>query len=445
MKQLRVLKSIALTRALPLVGSCALIVCLALLCFANAAAAQTGQIIHQFDRRNGIFPSGGLAADRAGALYGVTLLGGQDGPETFGTVYRLVPPSTPGGIWRDQVLYAFTGGADGKNPSGGVLLRVRDGKIFGTAETSSGSGAIVYQLSQGSPWTETVIYTFPGLVAPNGGLIADAGGSLYGTTLDGGSCDSYYGCGTVYKLTPPTAPGAEWTQQVLYNFQGGNDGWAPSGGLVMDKTGALYGVTGQGGPGEAGVVYKLTPPFGDSQNWTESILHTFSGCCGNPEGAYPNGSLLFDSAGALYGTTSLYGIYDFGNVYQLVPPANDEGAWTENILYQFTGGADGGFSSAGLVFDSAGALYGTTSVGGDVGNRACIFSTWGPACGTVFKLIPPTPAGGSWTESVLHAFTSLGYPDSPVVLRGKHVYGATPRVYIGNNVSLPGTAFEITQ
>jgi len=419
---------------------------------ATLAAAQTETVIHRFQNQyhGGLNPSGGLVAGKAGALYGTAALGGKSVLGlSYGAVFKLSPPSTTGGAWQDNVLYSFTGGADGEYPYGGVLLSAKAGKIYGTAGSTSGYG-LVYQLTPGSPWTESVLYSFSGPDGsfPNGGLISDANGALYGTTSNGGAvtCNGgSVGCGVVYKLTPPSAPGGTWTEQVLYNFQGGNDGWDPSSGVILDSNGALYGTTFYGGPNNGGTVYKLTPPSGGGVLWTESVIHTFDGAFGSGEGAYPIGALTFDSAGALYGTANNYGQYGCGNVFQLIPPVTKGGAWTETILYQFTGASDGGFPQASLIFDGTGALYSTTVLGGEVagGNGLCSYGGYG--CGTVFKLTPPSTQGGSWTESVLHAFTNFeGYPYAPVLLLGKNLYGTTP-AYGSDTTPAPGTAFQITQ
>jgi hypothetical protein len=217
------------------------------------AAAQTETVIHTFQNyHGGLNPSGGLVADGSGALYGTTALGGvRILGLSYGAVYKLTPPSTVGSAWQDNVLYSFTGSADGEYPYGGVLLNAKAGKIYGTAGSVSGSG-LVYQLIPGRPWTESVLHSFSGPDGsfPNGGLISDANGALYGTTATGGAvtCDGgSVGCGVVYKLTPPSAPGGTWTEQILHNFQGGSDGWDPSSGLIFDRAGALYGTTFYGG------------------------------------------------------------------------------------------------------------------------------------------------------------------------------------------------------
>ena len=218
--------------------------------------------------------------------------------------------------------------------------------------------------------TETVLYNFKG--APDAGyslagLIFDHKGALYGATVKGGTADS----GAVFKLTPPAAGQTRWTETVLYSFTGGNDGRQPWAGLIFDHKGALYGTTVKGGTADAGTVFKLTPPAAGQTQWTETVLYCFTDSDGNsPQAA----GLIFDHKGVLYGTTIFGGISNLGTVFKLTPPAAGQTQWTETVLYRFTGGADGNYPLASLIFDGNGALYGTTNLGGA--------SNWG----TVFKL-----------------------------------------------------------
>jgi hypothetical protein len=158
-----------------------------------------------------------------------------------------------------------------------------------------------------------------------------------------------------------------------------------------------------------------------AQAQTLTTIWSFTGTNGDGEYPYPYGHLAFDSNGAMYGTTASGGTSYNGTVFQLVPPTVPGGAWTENVLYRFTGGNDGRQPSTGVVFGQDGALYGTTYNGGGT-LQAC-----GGGCGVVFKLTPPAVAGGDWTESVLYAFQG-GYD------------GATPGdVVFGPNGTLYGT------
>jgi hypothetical protein len=212
---------------------------------------------------------------------------------------------------------------------------------------------------------------------------------------------------------------AEWKEKVLYSFQGGTDGAIPAGAVVFDKAGNLYGATGDGGastcdgPGQCGTVYQLAPPATKGGAWTETVLYIFKGHAQN-DGATPEGGLVIDQAGNLYGTTGyggsgsctlLGGAVGCGTVYELSPPAKQGDPWTETVLYSFQGGNDGFVGFGDLVFDKAGNLYGATLFGGGKGTTCD--SLYGGQCGTVFKLSPPKAKGGKWTEKVLHTFKGI--------------------------------------
>jgi hypothetical protein len=283
-------------------------------------------------------------------------------------------------------------------------------------------------------WTETVLYSFCSAAGctdgahPNGDLIADAAGSLYGTTDDGGNP---HNGGTVFKLARPTTPGGDWTLTTLYTFcsaPGCSDGSFPGGGLTFGAGGVLFGTAYSGGAGN-GAVYMLTPPASPGAVWTETVLHTFTGT--NGDGAGPGTDTLLDESGALFGTTQ-YGGRGNGTVFRLTPPALPRDAWQHETIYQFRGANDGIRPMSSLVADKAGNLYGTTYSGG---------SGFG---GTVFMLSKPAP-GGAWVESVLRSFISAtdgccplaGLTiDSKGVLFGTAGHGGFPS---GN-----GTVFSLT-
>jgi len=375
-------------------------------------------------------------ADSSGVFYGTTYYGGQFGQ---GSVYKAIPPANSGGTWTVSTLYSFskTKRTDGGNPQGGLVLNESTRTLYGTAMIGGpNNDGVVYQLTApttaGAPWTQTVLYSFTGGVdgsEPAAGLVSDAKGVLYGTTFWGGQ----YANGVVFKLVPPATKGGAWTEVVIHSFKGGSDGRTPYASLIFDASGSLYGTTYSGGQGGnlgcCGTVFQLIPSGGNGP-WKEVTLHRFSGA----EGSAPVSSLLLDSSGALYGTTSGFGKTN-GTVFQLVPPAVAGGAWTENTLYTFTGGADGGTPMAAVIGDGTGALYGTTYSGGTTCN----------GCGTVFKLIPPATQGAAWTEQVLHDFVGGNdgsLPLAPLLLRGNTFYGTT--YYGGAVVNPAGTLFEIT-
>ena len=195
----------------------------------------------------------------------------------------------------------------------------------------------------------------------------------------------------------------------MHSFNG-VDGSGPSGKLILDAEGNLYGTTDIGGDTNSkcffldgcGTVFKLSP--GKDGKWKETVLHRFD----LTDGASPNGDLVFDTAGNLYGTTYGGGPYckessGCGNVFQLTPEA--KGKWKENVLHNFGDGKDGARPSGGLIFDSAGNLYGTTTEGGAYGQ-----SCSNEPCGTVFRLARDT--NGQWEEKVLHSFG--GSPDGSI-------------------------------
>jgi uncharacterized repeat protein (TIGR03803 family) len=331
----------------------------------------------------------GLTWGPGGALYGTTSFGGNGpcfhGPYTSpgcGTVFKLVPPAAGMGAWTETVLYRFKGGADGGDP---------------------------------------------------GGLTRDLSGALYGTADFG---TSRYG--VVFRLTPPAAGKTAWTETVLYTFKGGADGGIP-GGLIRDPSGALYGTTSGGGTVGNGTVFKLTPPGAGKTAWTETVLYRFKG---GTDGSNPGGLIRDDPSGTLYGTTSGVGTVGNGTVFKLTPPGAGKTAWTETVLYSFTGGADGS-NPGGLIRDpTTGALYGTTGEGGDL---KCSFTSAPiPGCGVVFKLTPPALGKTAWTETVLHTFA--GGTDGSGPLAGPirdptgPLYGTTA----AGGTTGDGTVFKLT-
>jgi len=201
--------------------------------------------------------------------------------------------------WKEKVLYSFQGGSDAATPAGGVAFDNK-GNLYG-ATTDGGSACpspgcgTVFQLTppakKGEAWTETILYGFSGNDGsqPAGSVIVDAKGNLYGTTAYGGSgtcilLGSNVGCGIVYELSPPPQQGGKWTYSAVYNFLGGKDGQYPSGDLVFDGAGNLYGATVYGGGYGTcnapyfqfcGTVFELSPPKKKDGNWEEKVLHSF--------------------------------------------------------------------------------------------------------------------------------------------------------------------------
>jgi uncharacterized repeat protein (TIGR03803 family) len=287
------------------------------------------------------------------------------------------------------------------------------------------------------------------------GLIADAKGDLYGTTSKGGQ----HNYGAVFKLTPngPTAPTA-WTECVIHSFAGGSDGAHPYTGLVADAKGALYGTTYGGGWGY-GVAFKLTPPPPNASvcaAWTKTVIHSFPYF---EDGGYPYAGLIFDPQfkpgppGALYGTTNSGGGYGYGTVFQLTPPSANAPAgtaWTETVLYSFTGNSDGAYPQGRLLADPSGALIGTTSEGGLAGAyKPCGLD----GCGTLFKLTPAADGKGgwSWDFTLLHTFVGTDGATPYAGLTADPdgwIYGTTYYGGYGNDPGGPagndGTVFRMS-
>ncbi|MBV8977141.1 MAG: hypothetical protein JO261_06610 [Alphaproteobacteria bacterium] len=347
---------------------------LAALAVAGTTDARTSVLYHFAGGGDGANPAASLIQDSKGNFYGTTYAGGGTGcgGGGCGTVFKFSADGT------ENVLYAFQGGSDGRNPWC-TLVEDEDGTLYGTTIYGGNNdlGTVFKLVPDG---TETVLHSFAGRKdgnSPQRGLIRDKKGNLYGTTLLGGSagCTAGFGCGTVFRLAP------NGNETVLYAFTGGRDGAYPYASVVLDQVGNLYGTTSQGGSNGCdhsgcGVVFKLGPQR------LLTVLHTFAG--GN-DGASPIASLRRDKAGNLYGTTSGGGPYDLGIVFKLQPDG------TETVLHTFAGGSDGAYPEANLIQDRVGNLYGTT-VGANSANNCP------PDCGTVFKLAP------DGTETVLYAF-----------------------------------------
>lgn len=324
-------------------------------------------------------------------------------------------------------IYSFQGGADGTDPRGAVVADAA-GNLFGVTEAGGVSNfGTVFELSppasQSGFWTHSVLYTFTGSAdggLPEAGLVFDSGGNLYGTTLLGGyvpNCGGF-GCGTVFKLAPPSSRAAPWIFTTIHTFEPKSvapDGANPEAPVILDASGNLYGTTYAGGlqVNCCGTVFKLTPPLSGTGPWTETLLHAFSGYS---EAAYPVAGVTFDKSGNLYGTTKQGGFFGkcCGVVYELSPPTGGSGPWTEAVVHRFMG-PDGTFPIAGVVLDPAGNLFGVAQFGS--GNASICNS----GCGAAFEL--PAPIGGP-PEQTIYRFgaSSSGLP-SAVVLQNGSLYG----------------------
>lgn len=394
---------------------------------APMAPAQTFSTLHKFTGTpDGAFPFQSNLIDIGGTLYGTTGGGGAFG---FGTIFKI---SSTG---KETVLYSFTGGADGGQPSSG-LVRDKSGNVYGTTFNGGDLSCVLLNLAGCGVVYEfngsglTVLYTFTGGAdgAWPQGVILDAAGNVYGPTFFGGTSPTCplgsNQCGVIFELT---LQGGTWNESVLYNFQGGTDGGEPNGFISMDRLGNIYGATIIGGnnadcagPG-CGVIFKL------AKGGKETALYTFTG---GVDGAGPNGALLMGAKG-LYGTTYAGGDLSCSNgssvgcgvVFKITPTGKETVIYTfkgtpdaanpsygfvadsmgngynttifggtdnlgtvfevtskghEKVLYSFTGGSDGANPQSGLIFDSKGNLYSNAVLGGDASCN----------CGTVFKIAP---------------------------------------------------------
>jgi uncharacterized repeat protein (TIGR03803 family) len=329
-------------------------------------AAGQATVLYSFDVKHGQYPHSTLVQDGSGNLYGITQAEG--GQFSRNTAFQLTPDG------KHVILHEFDGGPGGLFPSPLIL---DSGNLYGTTITggnSTGSG-VLFKLNKSGK--ETVLYTFTCMACQGqkgGGfgnpqsVLRDSARNFYGTA-GGGTRDA----GVVYKVDP------SGTGSVLYSFKGGKNGWDPLGRLTMDLAGNLYGTT-RNDNGSAcnangcGTVFKVDP------TGHERVLYRFAG---GPDGGYPNGGMVQDSQGNLYGTTWIGG----GNAQTCNPYSLPVGCGvvfkldphgTETILHTFANLADGGFPNGDLVLDEAGNLYGTTYSGGD---PTC-------NCGVVFKIAP---------------------------------------------------------
>jgi uncharacterized repeat protein (TIGR03803 family) len=266
----------------------------------------------------------------------------------------------------------------------------------------------------------------PGGSGPQGNLVIDHAGNLYGTTFYGGigsgddcSDGGTYGCGTAFELTKKKS--GAWSETVLRNFGDIGDGAGPAAGLISDSVGNLYGTTVGGGAYGCGTVFELLPASGRAA-WTENILHSFCSPGSFVDGSYPYGGLVFDSSGNLYGTAAEggTGACSCGIAFELSRQTG--GTWSETVLHDFGNSGDGANPIAGLVFDGHGNLYGTTGNGGST----CYY---GFGCGVVFELSPES--GGAWIETILYIFDfgtqdSYGNPESTMTFDpAGNLYGTT--------------------
>ena len=380
-----------------------------------ALGAPKYRVLHNFGAGNdGAFPSGPLLLDKRGNLYGDT---GGGGAYSYGMVFELIRHAD--GTWGESAVHEFADSGDGADPVGN-LVSDDTGDLYGTLKGAGPGQTAVFELEPGSgSWDFSMLYTQgvgPGLLLDkSGNLYGDIGpgdyygagaigelslgskgwnytqlysfcsqhdcadgrspvaapiwdthGNLYNTTYYGGigqpKCWTTFGCGVVFQMTPKGD--GTWTYRILHRFASfPTDGQTPSGGLAMGASGDLYGVTALGGVHNNGTIFKFTPSA--NGHWKQTVLFDFPASC--VEGCGPNGTLVFDKAGNLYGAAS-GGLadcqgYTCGVIFKLTPQAG--GKWKYGVVHKFNG-SDGGFPY-GVILDDKGNLYGTTQAFGAYG------------------------------------------------------------------------------
>jgi uncharacterized repeat protein (TIGR03803 family) len=430
----------------------------------SSGLAGTQKVLYAFTGgADGGQPYAGVIFDPAGNLYGVAQYGGL---YNQGAVFKLTPST--GGAWTETVLYNFTGGADGTDPVGGLTIDT-SGNLYGT---TSGGGdptsqcGTMFELSPSAGgWTFTLLRSFLGAptdgCSPGGDVVIDQYGRLYPTTVNGGAYNDgaawgdgrmaslglnkgslpwgglngwwfgtayeggSHGVGTVYTMALECDPRCTEQAVVTHSFSGGKGGSYPLGDLLVQAVeglGIMYGTTYGGGADNSGIAYQLTQH--DNGSWTFSVLYTFPGS--GLDGSGPGAGLTMDSAGNLYGTTMFGGANAgyAGTVFELTPGAKNK--WTEILQYSFSGGTDGGVITSGVVFDTAGNLYGTASTGG-AHNQGVVYEVTPSAATTTTLTSSPNPS----THDQAVIFTAVvaskigAPPDGETVsfMKGKTVLG----------------------
>jgi len=415
--------------AMPRAAFAFALLCLLILPMVPSGQAQTFSVLHDFTGFDGSDPEAGLTIDGEGNFYGIASRGGYFGDfcarnRGCGTVFKM---THDGSDWVFQTLYVFQSQSkamrsEAASPFGRVTLRP-DGTLYGTSyyggwEVCNGGCGTVYRLTPPTVcstlqclWTESLIFPFNQAdgTYPMGDLAFDQAGNIYGTTFFGGISDQ----GTAYEITDSENG---WTQTELLRFGAGPKpgGARPyKAGLIFDQAGNLYGTTDEGGKYRQGTVFQIVP---SGRGWTEITLHDFTA---GYDGGGLHSDLVMDSAGNMYGANSNGGMWGYGNVYELSPSAN---GWVFNVVYSFVPPSGG--PAASLIFDPAGNLYGTNTAGN----------------GAVFKL---SPGQSGWTYTELHTFSGSdgSYPLGSLVMDSHgNLFGTASD---GGKYGF-GTIFELT-
>jgi uncharacterized repeat protein (TIGR03803 family) len=326
----------------------ALVVAIAL----NAAVARAAEkVIATFNPAQGYSSRSGLTIDAEGNLYGIINGGGIN---NCGSVFELTPGQN--GTWTESIIFSFKGCQFPAPIPGGTMVLDKEGNLYGSGQSGTGSSGAIFELKKSSSgaWSEGIIHTFTTSEgSPNGDLTWDDSGNLYGTT----SLDSTGFNGEVFELTPQS--NSSWKETILFTFPAPDGAGIPCAGVTFDGSGNLYGPTyfGIGGESTYGAIYELSPQ--SSGPWKFTLIHNFTAS----DGGSPYSRLVFDSNGNLYGT----GLYTdnnplFGEVFELIP--GSDGTWTEKTIHTFASGRDGANPVGAPVIDASGNLYGATTSGG---------------------------------------------------------------------------------
>jgi uncharacterized repeat protein (TIGR03803 family) len=375
--------------------------------------SSTYKVLYSFQGgSDGSGPYAGVTIGDQGGLYGTTFAGGLYG---VGTIFKLYPTGTS---WSETILHSFSwvngsDSSDGSYPTASLVLS-DSGTFYGTTSQGGavgyfqGPGTVFSLTPSGSgEWTEAVLYSFtPGLQSSNntpfGAIVIGPHGTLYTTASSG----------TVVAVTPPVDPPSGWTGAVIAAPEG-----RPPAGLV-EKNSSYFGTTYLGGDvncsadGCAGSVFQLSPPTKAAGHWIVTTIHNFGSMS---DGGGPLAPLTLGPGGVFYGTTEYGGDSSgicyipggtggCGTVFELMPPSQPGGSWTESVIYNFTGqDGDGAYPKGPVVVGKNGVLYGTTEFGGIPNSNCTEYGAQG--CGIVFRLSPPVVSGSSWTETILHSFS----------------------------------------
>jgi len=326
---------------------------------------------------------------------------------------------------------SFYGFGNGQSPSSG-LIQDAQGNFYGaTNKGGNFDEGVIYEVTALPSAQLTVLHQFGSFgedgIFPLGNLVIDQAGNLYGVTQFGGTGTCQ--CGTVYELSPPSQPGGTWTETIVYSFQGtfNNDGSTPMNGLVFDQAGNLYGTLSEVGLLGGGNIYELSPPSQPGGTWTETILAVVP----TAESVGLFCTLVIDSQGNLYGTTQYGGNNNKGSVFEVSPPSQPGQPWNVAILHSFYGTLDGEYPLTGLTLGQGKsvALFGITSTS---------INPQGVPGPVVFVLLPPPQPGGNWIFEVVEQLSeNLGLAEAPLVWSG-------PVTLFGTATAAGGSIFELS-